>query len=108
MASTPEPVLSQSQKSQVNKALKLESGDPKIRLDTAVGAYLIGIIAQDLGLLDNFPEYQDELSGFYASEDIEALRVCGVDFYKVAARLFAADRDADTYFSCLVNIHNDG
>ena len=100
-----EPVLSQSQKTLLNKAKVLESGNPKIELDDPVCAYLIGVIVQDLALVERFTEFQGGVTGFYSTDNLESLRVEGVDFDKLAARLLAADRDADTYFSCLANIH---
>ncbi len=105
MSTNTEPVLSQSQKSLITKAKVLGSGTSKIELDDPVCSYLVGAIAQDLDLMDIFPEYQGPVPGFYDTEDVESLRVDGVDFNKLVTRLFAANRDADCYFSCLANIH---
>ena len=97
--------LSQAQKSLVTKARNLGSGPATVKLDDAVCSYLVGTIANDLGIAGRFPEFKDDLPSFYSSEELSDLRVEGIDFPTVAAKLFAADRDADTYFACLANIH---
>lgn len=96
--------LSQSQKTLIEKARVLGSGSDQFALDRETCAYLIGVIAGDLGLLDRFPEFDDGVPGFYSTDAIETLRI-DVDFLTVVERLFDADNNADTYFSCLASLH---
>ena len=99
------PTLSQAQKSIVTKARKLGSGPATVKLDDAVCSYLVGTIANDLEIREQFPEFEGDLPTFYSSGNLSDLRVDEIDFPTVAAKLFVADRDADTYFACLANIH---
>ncbi|MEM1166558.1 MAG: restriction endonuclease [Planctomycetota bacterium] len=96
--------LSQSQKTLIEKARVLGSGSDHFTLDRETCSYLVGVIAEDLGLLDQFPEIGRGVPGFYSTDAIEALRI-DVDFSTVVGRLFDADENADTYFSCLANFH---
>ena len=105
MEKRPASTLSKTQKSLITKARVLGSGPSRIRLDDSVCSYLIGIVAADLGVSERFPEFPSALPTFYSATDIRELRIPHIDFHHVAARLFDIDRDADTYFSCLANIH---
>lgn len=96
--------LSQSQKTLIEKARVLGSGTDQFTLDNEICSYLVGVIAGDLGILGQFPEFGGSVPGFYSTIPIETLRV-DVDFSTVVQRLFDADRNADTYFSCLANLH---
>lgn len=96
--------LSQSQKTLIQKARVLGSGPDQFTLDQGTCAYLVGVIAEDLGVLDQFPEFGRGVPRFYSTDAIETLRV-GVDFSTVVERLFGIDENADTYFSCLANLH---
>lgn len=96
--------LSQSQKTLIEKARVLGSGSDQFTLDSETCSYLVGVIAEDLGLLDKFPEFEGGVPGFYATAAIETLRI-DVDFSTVVDRLFDADENADTYFSCLASLH---
>lgn len=96
--------LSQSQKTLIEKARVLGSGFDQFTLDRETCAYLIGVIAGDLGLLERFPEFDGGVPGFYSTDAIETLRV-DADFSTVVERLFDADENADTYFSCLASLH---
>jgi hypothetical protein len=96
--------LSQSQKTLIEKARVLGSGVDQFTLDRETCAYLVGVIAGDLGLLEHFPEFGKGVPGFYSTDAIETLRV-DVDFSTVVERLFEADENADTYFSCLASLH---
>ena len=97
--------LSQAQKSILTKARTLGKGPTLLMLDDAVCSYLVGTIARDLGIAEQFPEFEGDLPSFYSSGDLSDFRVDGMDFPTVVAKLFASDRDADTYFACLANIH---
>lgn len=97
--------LSQSQKSLVLKARVLGSGPERITLDREVCAYLVGVIASDLDLLRDFPEFDGCFPAFFSNQPIESLRTDGTDFDTVVDRLFALNSDADSYFFCLASIH---
>lgn len=96
--------LSQSQKTLIEKARVLGSGSDRFTLDHEICSYLVGVIAEDLGLIDKFPEFNGSVPGFYSTESIETLK-SSVQFSSVVARLFSEDENADTYFSCLANLH---
>ncbi len=97
--------LSQSQRTLIEKARVLGSGSDQFVLDREVCAYLVGVIASDLGLLDRFPEFGAGVAGFYTTSEIDKLRAKGVNFDVVVDRLFDLEDNADTYFSCLANLH---
>lgn len=97
--------LSQAQKSLVLKARVLGSGSDRITLDRETCSYLVGVIASDLDLLGEFPEFGERLPAFFSDRPIESLRVEELDFDVVVDRLFDLDSDADSYFFCLASIH---
>lgn len=97
--------LSQSQKSLVQKARVLGVGLKRVSLDYDICSYLVGVVAEDLGVIGKFPEFTGDLPSFYSNRDIRKLKVSGVDFDQVVERLFHEEKDADTYFLCLANIH---
>lgn len=96
--------LTLSQRSLIQKARVLGSGVEGHVLSEEVCAYLIAVIASDLGCLSHFPEIPHPVLGFF-SPDVERLSLASLPFEPLAEKLFGIDPDADTYFACLANIH---
>lgn len=97
--------LTQSQQSLIEKARVLGTGAGGHILTDEVCTYLIAVIASDLGLAAKFPEFPTSIPGFFSTADIERLTLEGFPFEILAERLFGLDRNADTYFACLANLH---
>lgn len=97
--------LTQSQRSQIEKARLLGSGSDQFVLSDEVCAYLTAVIVSDLGMGLKFPEIQAPVPGFFSTADIETLALGGLCFEALIERLFNLDPNADTYFACLANLH---
>jgi len=97
--------LTQSQQSLIEKARVLGSGAGGHVLTDEVCTYLVAVIACDLGLAAKFPEFPTSIPGFFSTADIERLTLDGLSFELLVERLFGLDRNADTYFACLANLH---
>jgi len=97
--------LTQSQRSLIEKARVLGSGAEGHMLSDEVCSYLLAVIVSDLGLGAKFPEIRLPPPGFFSTADIERLTLAGVKFEPLAERLVSLDRDSDTYFACLANLH---
>jgi hypothetical protein len=97
--------LSQSQRSLVEKARVLGSGSAGLVLSDEVCTYLVAVIVSDLGLGAKFPEIPSHVPGFFSTADIERLLLSGARFEPLLERLLSLDRNADTYFACLANLH---
>ena len=89
------------------KARSLGNGAQAIGLTNECCAYLVGRIVQDLGLVDQFPEFdfKKPLPSFFSSEPLENLVVTGLDAKTQFERLVTSQADADTYFACLAAMH---
>jgi len=97
--------LTQSQQSLMEKARVLGSGAGEHVLSDEVCTYLVAVIASDLGLAEKFPEFPKSIPGFFSTANMEQLTLAGLPFESLAERLFGLDRNADTYFACLANLH---
>lgn len=97
--------LSQAQKSMLNRARAIGSGQQAVKLDDPVCVYLLARIVADLNRHDHFPEIPPKVPAFYASGDLAALRFEGIEFLPLMERLCGLEADADTYFVCLANLH---
>lgn len=97
--------LTQSQRSLIEKVRVLGWGVEGLVLSEEVCSYLVAVIVSDLGLGTRFPEVPLPVPGFFSTADIEQLTLAGVEFEPLAERLFDLDRNADTYFACLANLH---
>lgn len=96
--------LSQNQRSLLAKARVLGAGADSLVLSDGACVYLCAVIARDLGLRQHFAELPETL-GFFNASDLESQTIEGHHFELVAERLFSLDKDADTYFACLANLH---
>ena len=99
--------LTKAQATMWQKARSLGSGSQAIGLTDECCAYLVGRIIQDLGLIDQFPEFdfKKPLPSFFSSEPLENLIVTGLDGKALFERLVTSQADADTYFACLASMH---
>ncbi len=97
--------LSKSQKAIWQRARSLGSGGQAVALTDEACAYLIGRIALDLGMADQFPEVPSALPAFFTDEPFSTLAIAGCDAKSMFERLVAVDSDADAYFACLAKLH---
>ncbi len=89
----------------IEKARSASAGDLGVHLADDVCVYLLAVIVADLGLKDRFPELPSEIPPFYTAQNLAALRISGVSFLGLMERLVELNRDADTFFACLANLH---
>jgi hypothetical protein len=97
--------LSATQRSVIEKARSLGSGDQGVSLDDSACVYLTALIAHDLGLHKKFPELPGELPPFFGSQPLFHLAIPGLPFLPLFERLVGLTRDADMYFACLATLH---
>ena len=74
-------------------------------LDDGVCAYLVSVVARDLGLQGEFPELPADPAPFFGSGPLSGLRIEGRDFAGLFERLVGLRQDADSYFFCLATLH---
>ena len=98
-------LLSQSQRSLIEKARNVGGSDMAVPLDDGACCYLLARLAHDLNLAGQHPEVEGPISPFFETMPVSSLRLEGVEFLPLAERLFASMPDADTYFSCLAALH---
>ena len=97
-------MLSQNQKSTLERARALGGGRQGIALtdDQCVG--LIAIVVRDLDLDDSFPDLLIETQSFYDTP-AESLRISSYNLFELFEHLLSLNKDADTYFHCLATLH---
>ena len=67
-------------------------------------AYLIARIADDLGLLDSFPEIENEVPPFFSTTPISSIELGISNPQFLYERLLTLDANTDTYFACLASL----
>lgn len=97
--------LSQIQKAVWEKARSLGSGGQAVQLDDAACAFLIARIAADLGLINDFPEFGDEVPAFFSPGELDELAFDGIAPLPLFERLLEKNPDGDMYFACLASLH---
>ena len=97
--------LSQAQRTMIERARAIGAGGQAVALDDGACAYLVAVIADDLGLAHRFPELDGVATELFTPKSLSTLSVRDVTFYPLIERLIAANRDADTYFVCLATLH---
>ena len=100
-----EMALTQAQRAIIAKARAIGGGQQGVALDDATCAYLIAVIADDLGLLARFPEFPNKPASFFETSPLSSLRLPVSDFMALFQRLVELDPNTDTYFSCLATLH---
>ena len=96
--------LTQSQRSLIERARSAGGGQQGIALDEAACAYLINVIARDLGFFDHFPAVSIDLPPFFEALP-DTLKASPGTLTSDFERLFSLDSNADTYFACLAALH---
>lgn len=98
--------LTQAHRSLVEKTRTVGTAKEAEPLSDGDCRYLLGVIAQDLGILDKFPELGTQpITAFF---DIDLKRrpsPLDWDFWELFERLLAEDANADTFFSCLGTLY---
>jgi hypothetical protein len=97
--------LTQAQRSIIAKAQSVGASKQGVVLDDETCAYLVGVIAGDLGLLDKLPSLPGNLPPFFGTQSLESLRLPGVPFPAVFVGLAGLDPDDEIYFACLAAMH---
>jgi DNA (cytosine-5)-methyltransferase 1 len=103
--------LTQAQRAIVSKARAIGGGEQGVALGDDACAYLVAVIAKDLGLLEHFnafpgfPRDEGDLPDFFETRPLSRLSLPEVDFMAAFQYLVALDPNADTYFSCLATLH---
>lgn len=97
-------MLSQNQKSILERARSLGGGKQGIALtdDQCVG--LISIVVRDLDLTDSFPDLPIRTRLFYDIPS-ESLKLSSYNLLELFEHLLSLNKDADTYFQCLATLH---
>jgi hypothetical protein len=98
-------VLSLSQRAIIERARALGSGEQAVALTDEMCAYLVAVIADDLALMDKFPEFKGKVTPFFTTTPLRDLQIKGVNFTALYERLLGLNKDADTYFVCLAALH---
>jgi hypothetical protein len=97
--------LNKTQLSLITKIRAPGASDLGITLDDEICAYLVAVIAQDLGLQGAFAELCKDVPPFFSSGRLCELRVKGMSFLAEFEKLIKLREDADTYFYCLATLH---
>jgi len=97
--------LSKTQENIWQRSRAAGSGAQAVTLSDGACAYLIGVIAADLGLRESFPEIPGDLPGFFDRVDLAALQVDHPNPRALFERLVQLDDDADMYYACLASLH---
>ena len=93
--------LSQTQKSLIEKARNVGTSNMAVPIDDATAGYLLARVVHDLGIQSRYPVVPEHIQPFFETTPAASLRLDGLDFECLAARLFTSTPDSDTYFSCL-------
>lgn len=96
--------LTQAQRSLIEKARSVGTGDLAIPLDDEACGYLVARIAHDLGVAKRLRGVPDRIASFFIANPTRDCRAPGIDFWRAVEKLLILDQDADTYFSCLASL----
>lgn len=97
--------LSKTHESILSKLYLVGNSELGVALDDEICAYLIAVIARDLGISKKFPELTKKVPEFFGKSRLVDLRVPEVPFRPLFERLITLVPDADTYFFCLATLH---
>ncbi len=97
--------LTQTQRSIIAKAQSVGGSMQGVALEDDVCAYLVALIARDLGLEEHLPTAARELPPFFGVQSMELLCLPGHPFLAAFEALVGLDKDAETYFACLAAMH---
>lgn len=101
--------LTPTQRTIIAKAKASGGGALGVGLDDADCAYLVAMIANDLGILDDLGDLgasaASKLPAFFTEGSPTELQLADLDFLPAFERLVAHDPAAETYFACLAALH---
>jgi hypothetical protein len=97
--------LTQAQRAILEKARALSGGGQGVALSGGACAFLVAVIARDLGASNKFPELPKDAPEFFSPGPLSKLEIDGHDCEALFERLVALDPNADTYFACLAAMH---
>jgi len=97
--------LTKTQQAIWEKARAYGAGEQAVGLTDEMCSCLVGRIAYDLGLKNDFPEIPPKLPNLFEAEDLDSLVVQNVDARMLFERLVRKNSDADMYFACLATLH---
>jgi hypothetical protein len=97
--------LTVTQKSIINKAQSVGGSKQGVALDNEQCAYLIAVVAADLGLDGNLHLDKSNLPPFFGTQSLDSLRLLGLEFHDLFEQLAKLNPDADAYFDCLASLH---
>jgi hypothetical protein len=97
--------LTQAQRAILEKARALSGGGQGVALSAGACAFLVAVIARDLGASGKFPELPKDPPEFFSAGPFSKLEIPGHDCDDLFERLVALDPNADTYFHCLAAMH---
>jgi hypothetical protein len=97
--------LSNLQNAILERVRSLGAGSQAVALTDDACAYLVAVIAKDLGLLAKFPEFKQIPPPFFGQILPQKLSMVGANFLDLYERLLRLNKDADTYFVCLAAMH---
>ncbi len=94
--------LTQSQLSLIEKTRSVGASREAEALSDKDCVFLVATIARDLELLDHFPDLPTDFPGFFQLALSNRPNLAGVDFCNLFERLVSLEKDADSYFACLL------
>lgn len=98
--------LTQAHRTLVEKTRSVGTAKEAQRLSDDDCRYLVGAIAQDLGILDRFPEFVEPPMTEFFDIDLENRPTPkSGDFWELFQRLLALEPNADTFFCCLGTLY---
>ncbi len=97
--------LTKSQQVIWERSRSVGAGAQAVVLTDPICAYLIGRIATDLGLKDEFLELPLDLPDFFGRGDLDQLVIDCEDARPLFERLVVLNSDADMYYACLATLH---
>lgn len=97
--------LTQMQRSLVQKTRTVGAAREAEALSDDDCVFLVATIAKDLGLLENFPEFPNDLPTFFEVGITGRPHVAETQFGELFERLIALNADADSFFACLGTLY---
>lgn len=97
--------LTQSQRSLVEKIRSVGTAEEAEPLSDGDCMYLVGVIVHDLGIMDQFPELQEQTIPELFEVDFKQRPCITGEFWKAFETLLKHDHNADTFFSCLGTLY---
>ena len=97
--------LTQAHRSLVEKTRSVGIAKEAEPLNDGDCLYLVGVIAQELGFLPEFPDLQQQMIPEFFYVDLKQRPILTGDFWGLFEQLLDKDPNADTFFSCLGTLY---